>query len=130
MATLTTLGSGIWVSTMLGDPEGWHVLLTAPVAGLAAGIAAGLIAAFRHMLSVGFLLALVGLAIGVLVGSLSWGPLGEGATGRMTFIVSVTGIPFAIGYGVVALSRTASGRDFLLWIGSATLWHFLTRRRS
>jgi hypothetical protein len=112
------LGSGIVVPTLLGDPEGYSLLLAAPAAGLIAGIAAGLVAARRRLLAPGFVVAVAGLFLGVLVGSLTL-PDGRQAVASgywLAFILAIAGVPLAVGYGVMALAHSKPGPlDRLAW---------------
>jgi len=116
---LVALGSGIVVPTLLGDPEGYSLLLAAPAAGLIAGVAAGLVAARRRLLAPGFVVALAGLFLGVLVGSLTL-PDGRQAVASgywLAFVLTIAGVPFVLGYGIVALAHAKSGDtlDRIAW---------------
>jgi hypothetical protein len=134
VALATFLGTGTPVPTLLGDPEGWSIVLLAPAAGLAAGIAAGLIARSRHLLALGFLAALAGLGVGVLLGSRSWPGAGGGGDYWLVFLLIFTGVPFVLAYGVIAVVSAAMslGRQdeaetggFLNRVAWA-VWDFLT----
>jgi hypothetical protein len=101
-AGLTAMASGHTVPALLGDPEGWSIVLIAPAGGLVAGLLTGFLAGFRRLGAFGFGAALGGFAVGMLVGLFSW----PGSTGMgpwqhaLAFLLLLTGIPAALGFAV------------------------------
>jgi hypothetical protein len=101
-AVLTAMASGHTVPALLGDPEGWSIVLIAPAGGLVAGLLTGFLAGFRRLGALGLLAALVGYVVGMLVGLLTWpGSAGVGAWHSwLAFLLLLTGVPAALGFAV------------------------------
>lgn len=112
-ASLSAAGSGLFGTLLVGmDTQGYLVLLTAPVGGFAAGIGAGLLVARRRLGAGGWGAAFAGLAVGVLIGFLSWGLVDLGLFGGawwgwLAFLAAFTGVPALVGLGVVGLPWAA-----------------------
>lgn len=107
VAVVTALAAGFLGTILLGmETEGYTVLLSAPVGGFVAGIAAGAIAGRQRIPAAGFVAAVAGFTGGILAGYASWGlapgGLGSGGLFWLAFLVAITGIPALAGYGIAA----------------------------
>lgn len=113
-AVPSAAGCGLFGTLVLGmDTEGYAVLLTAPVGGFVAGLAAGLLVAWRRLAGPGWVTALSGLAVGVTIGFLSWGLVGtslfEGGWWYwLAFLAAITGVPGLVGLGAAGLPFVAN----------------------